>query len=424
MRVLVLAGPTAVGKSSLAIRLCGEVSGEIVSADSVQLYRGLDVGSNKPNAATRRAVAHHLVDVGEADDPWTAGRWSRAALAAIDDCGRRHMTPVVVGGTMMYCRWLTRGAPGAPAASAQAAAEAESVLRSYRPGRWDEAVGVLAAQSERGKRRAEALSRNDWYRLSRAIEIEVDDVPEAPARQRFLADETAYDARCFFLAPQDRMALFDAIDARCERMLDDGLVTEVGRLAAANKLPRTSTAARAIGYRQCLDLLDRRTTDPDAYLDFVRRFGTASRNYAADQMKWYRRDLNFGIVAADDAALATVLNAYALPRDKYRAWLKSADQKKLRAGLVGNKQRMKTWVSELPKAATDPEALERELAMLRAALEEIASATNDDGAPVGRPLRPTIFADQGSTNRLAALHRNTTREGDGLEEERGSGKQH
>ena len=96
-RVVVLTGPTGVGKSSLALKLCRELDGEIVSSDSVQLYEGLDIGSNKPDQETRRATRHHLVDVALASDPWSSGRWLRAAMDAIDDCLERGKVPVVVG---------------------------------------------------------------------------------------------------------------------------------------------------------------------------------------------------------------------------------------------------------------------------------------------------------------------------------------
>ena len=113
-RVLVVAGPTAVGKSSAALRLCEARDGELVSADSVQLYRGLDVGSNKPSPAELQRVRHHLVDVADASKPWSAGAWCDAAAEAIGDVARRGKLPVVVGGTMMYAQWLVRGAPDAP----------------------------------------------------------------------------------------------------------------------------------------------------------------------------------------------------------------------------------------------------------------------------------------------------------------------
>lgn len=333
--------------------------GEVVSADSVQLYKGLDIGSNKPDETMRAIVSHHLVDVADASDPWTAGRWSRAAMEAIDDCHARKRTPVVVGGTTLYVRWLTRGAPDAPAASARSAARAEDMLREYRnAGRWDEGVSVLAMRSKRAAARASAISPNDWYRLSRALEIELETGGLAPGSESvelFLADKSRYDARCFFLAPTDRTELFRAIDDRCEAMLEAGLLSEVANLVATSKLPLTSTAARAIGYRQSLEYFDRRLRsdndqDPlNAFVDFCRDFATASRNYAADQIKWYRRDNNFAIVPANASALDTILSAFALQRPDYDAWLEGPDQQAARRNLVADKRQMKRFASRLPK---------------------------------------------------------------------------
>lgn len=310
----------------------------------------------------RAMVSHHLVDVAEASDPWTAGRWSRAAMEAIEDCRSRKRTPVVVGGTMLYVRWLTRGAPDAPAASARSAVRAEDMLREYRnAGRWDEGVSVLAMRSKRAAARASAISRNDWYRLSRALEIELETGGLAQGSEPvelFLADKSRYDARCFFLAPTDRTELFRAIDNRCDSMLEAGLLTEVANLVATSKLPLTSTAARAIGYRQSLEYFDRRLRGDSEhnqlndFLDFCRDFATASRNYAADQIKWYRRDNNFAIVPANSGALDAILAAFELPRPDYDAWLKSPDQQAARGNLVADKRQMKRFASRLPKVCS------------------------------------------------------------------------
>lgn len=377
LRVLVIAGPTAVGKSNLAMQVCAELHGEIISADSVQLYRGLDIGSNKPDAAARSAVPHHVIDVGEADDPWTAGRWSRAAMTAIDDCGARGVAPVVVGGTMMYVKWLTRGAPDAPPASAETAKRAADML----PDDWDQALRLLASFNPE---RAEKLSKNDWYRLSRALEIELS-TEGRRARDLFLAD-ARYDARCVFIAPDDRMKLFRRIDERCDQMLEDGLVAEVAGLAARGKLPPTSTAARAIGYRQTLEFLESRQRDDASYFDFCAKFATATRNYATEQLKWYRKDPNFAIVPGGADAVDTVLRFFRAPRCDYDAWL--AGMADARAALVADPRQMRTYNAHPPLAATDALARQRQFAFRDAAIDLLGTST---------PPRDD------TTNRLAAL---------------------
>ena len=386
-KVVVLAGPTAVGKSAAALELCRSLGGEIVSADSVQLYRGLDIGANKPSAADMAAVRHHLVDAGDPAAPWSAGEWCRAAVAAVDDVAARGGVPVVVGGTMMYARWLVRGAPDAPPASAASAAAAAALLaRHEAAGDWAGAVAAVAAEGETFAARAAALSANDWYRLARAVEIELDG--GAGGRPPRAPPLGAYDVRCAFLAPGDRAALFHGIDARCDAMLARGLLGEVAALRAAGRLPETSTAARAIGYRQALDYLVRRRDDAgdgardagarrDAYVDFCRKFRTASRNYAAEQMKWYRRDADFAVVpAGDGAALAALV---AGDRADYEA--RRAGDGAARDSLAADKKVMKTFASKPCAAAADPAALASHLAAADAAVAVLrAAGGRGDGA--------------------------------------------
>ena len=378
-RVLVVAGPTAVGKSSAALRLCEARDGELVSADSVQLYRGLDVGSNKPSSAELKRVRHHLVDVADASKPWSAGAWCDAAAEAIGDVARRGKLPVVVGGTMMYAQWLVRGAPDAPKASATAAASAQEFLAPHGDD-WEKARNAVAERSEACATRVAKLSQNDFYRLSRALEIELDREAgggSGEARRPVLGSD--FDVRCAFLAPADRTALYHAIDERCDVMLARGLLEETANLRATGRLPSSSTAARAIGYRQALDYLEARVSGEadaslESYVDFCRQFRTASRNYAAEQLKWYRRDATFAIVpAGDDAALATLLD---LDRGAYDAFLRSDAQAAARNGLSGDPKAMKTFASRPCAAEADPETA---LARAAAAVARYAEADSVSG---------------------------------------------
>ena len=112
-RIVVIAGPTAVGKSALALRLCEMLNGELISVDSVQVYRGLQIGANKPSAEELAAVPHHLVNIRDTDEEYTAGAFFKDALHAVKDIHSRGRMPVLVGGTPMYMRWLARGRPEA-----------------------------------------------------------------------------------------------------------------------------------------------------------------------------------------------------------------------------------------------------------------------------------------------------------------------
>mmetsp|Transcript_44262 Transcript_44262/g.87125 ORF Transcript_44262/g.87125 Transcript_44262/m.87125 type:complete len:674 (+) Transcript_44262:25-2046(+) len=360
-RVIVIAGPTAVGKSALALSLCKLLNGELISADSVQVYKGLDIGSNKPSQAERAAVVHHLLDVVEPNEErFTAGRFVRECDAVVDQVAARGKVPIVCGGTPLYLQWLVHGVPDAPASDPLIAAKAAHVLLPFEAaGDWASGVKVLRDLGQSDK--ADALSENDWYRLSRALEItliaqaEKEQDQGKETRQQLEEDEddraAKYDFRCFFLSPMDRRTLFERIDERCEAMLvgapansegtggSAGLLEETSSLLALNRLGPDSLAARAIGYRQAIDYLLRPPPPPSSstsnssaaasaaaknalplgeergpasvatsvgcdegegdeatFLSFVAKFGTATRNYATQQLKWFRKDSAFFFV--------------------------------------------------------------------------------------------------------------------------------
>ena len=168
-RVVVVAGPTAVGKSALALQLCELLQGEIISVDSVQVYRGLQIGANKPSAAELARVPHHIVDLHEPDEEYTAGSFYVDALRAVDGVLARGRVPVLVGGTSMYMRWLTRGRPEAPKADPELT---EAVRQELAPleaqGDW---AGGLAQLEALDPNLSAKLFKNDWNRLNRAIVV-------------------------------------------------------------------------------------------------------------------------------------------------------------------------------------------------------------------------------------------------------------
>ena len=163
-KVVVLAGPTAVGKSALGMRLCETLPGERISVDSVQVYRHLQIGANKPNDAERRRVPHHLIDLCEPTEEYTAGNFFRDALNAVDQVLARGKTPVLVGGTSMYLRWFIEGRPSAPRADPAVSELAHEMLSLYElRGDWD---GGLALLSTRDHSRAEQVTHTSLPSLS------------------------------------------------------------------------------------------------------------------------------------------------------------------------------------------------------------------------------------------------------------------
>ena len=322
-KVLVLAGPTAVGKSALALRLCEQLPGELISVDSVQVYRGLQIGSAKPSEEERRRVRHHLLDIRDPDEEYTAGSFYRDALHSVQDVLSRGKTPVLVGGTMMYTRWLAHGRPAAPKSDPEVAERARQRLEPFETaGDWE---AGLAALAELDAARAGQLYPNDWYRLHRALVVAMQggetQPEEASAEEQELdAFRASLDVRAFFLCAP-RVPLCERIDARCEQMLEGGLLEEVTEQLLQLRLLPSSPAGRSIGYRQALEYLTRpgyAAGDAAALLQFVEGFTSASRRYAAQQVKWFRKEPSFAWLQADwsrpaeaDAAAAAAAAAAA-----------------------------------------------------------------------------------------------------------------
>ena len=357
-RVVVIAGPTAVGKSALALRLCEQLPGELISVDSVQVYRGLQIGANKPSNEERRRVVHHLVDVREPDEEYTAGAFYADALRAVDQVLSRGRVPVLVGGTSMYLRWLVGGRPEAPKADPEVAERVRQQLAPLEStGDWATALGAL---SDLDPERAAKISTNDWYRLGRAMTVAMQtsstaaELPRPPDVDGLDALRASLDLRCFFLcAPRE--PLCRRIDARCEAMLGGGLLEETTDLLVAGKLLPSSPAGRAIGYRQVLQYLVRpRWTrqDPSAFRDFVEGFAAASRRYAAQQTKWFRSEAGFEWVEADwdhpEKVEALVRQQLELDRAGFDASLASERQAQLRAVQPDEGKRMRTYMPLLP----------------------------------------------------------------------------
>jgi tRNA dimethylallyltransferase len=277
-------GPTAAGKTDLAVRLVEALPLEIVSVDSAMVYRGMDIGTAKPDAATRRRAPHRLIDIRDPEDTYSAGdfvRDARAAMAEIRAAGR---VPLLVGGTMMYFRALTRGLADLPGAnpSLRAAIEREAA----RVG-WPALHRRLAAVDPAAAAR---IAPNDSQRIQRALVVfEVSGRPISEWQAEGTAADPGTTWLRFGLLPEPRAELARRIRARFEAMLENGFVEEVARLRERPGLHRQSTSMRAVGYRQIWDYLEGRSTLEEAKTAAV----TATRRLAKRQVTWLRseRDL-------------------------------------------------------------------------------------------------------------------------------------
>jgi tRNA dimethylallyltransferase len=273
--LLVITGPTASGKTRLGLEVAEALGGEIVSADAFAVYRGLDIGTDKPSREDRLRVPHHLVDVADPHHAYSAGTFAKAAADAVDDIRSRGRTPVVVGGTLFYLRALLLGLFPSP--------PRDPSIRRRLTGEWRTSPAALVERlREVDPDAADRIDPRDRQRVLRALEVyETTGEPMTALWRRHRRDPR-YDA--LLTVPQrERADLYARIDARVGRMFTEGLVEEVDRILAAG-VPPKAHALKAIGYREVVEML-RGRCDLDAAIDATRK---ASRRLAKRQLTWLR----------------------------------------------------------------------------------------------------------------------------------------
>ena len=273
--LLLIVGPTGSGKSSLGLEVAEALGGEIVSADAFAVYRGLDIGTDKPDAEARRRVRHHLVDVADPRERFSAGRFAAEAAAAIADIRARGLVPVVVGGTHFWVRALLLGLfpspPRDPAVSRRLAVE------------WAADPEAAFARLEAADPAAAArIGRHDRQRVLRALEVL--ELTGTPISEHWRRHARSTEHRPILAAPaRPRAELYARIEARVDGMFASGLKEEVRRILGSG-VPRDAHALKAIGYRQVVEHLD-------GACDLATAIGntkTASRRLAKRQLTWLR----------------------------------------------------------------------------------------------------------------------------------------
>jgi len=276
--LLVIVGPTASGKTELAVRLAAEQGGEIVSADSVQVYRHFDLGTGKPSADERARAAHHLIDVIEPADPMDAAQWVELADRAIADIRARGREPIVCGGTFLWVKALLFGLAGAPAADpAIRARHRERAEREGRAALHGELAKVDPATAAR-------LAPNDFVRVSRALEVyEQSGVPLSRFHEEHGFRAPRYAARLMGVR-HEPAELDRRIDSRARAMLAAGWVDEVRTLLAAGHAE--TRAMHAVGYKQIVEAL--RSEGPFDLEALTTSIVRATRVFARRQRTWLR----------------------------------------------------------------------------------------------------------------------------------------
>lgn len=285
--LLVILGPTAVGKSRLALALARRLGGEIVSADSAQVYRHLDIGTDKPSAEERAAVPHHLVDVVDPDEPFSVWDFQRLARAAIADIGARGRLPLLVGGTGLYIRAVIRRGYAFPPAPPDPGLRAALAARVEREG-WE---ALHRALRQADPEAAARIDPRNVRRVIRALEVYLSTgVPFSRwvgggARSPDAAEgPPLYDALLVGLT-REREDLYRRIEERVEAQLRRGLVEEVRRLLARGYDPGLQSF-QALGYKEVIAYLAGRVP----YDEMVRLLKRNTRRYAKRQWTWFRRE--------------------------------------------------------------------------------------------------------------------------------------
>ena len=278
--IICIAGPTASGKTALAATLAKELNGEVVSCDSMQVYKRMDIGTAKPTLEEMQGIPHHMIDVAEPWEDFSVSRYCDMAAPIVDDILSRGKTAVIAGGTGLYMDSLIRGNAFAPfpATGVRERLEAQA-----------DTVGMEAMLSQLRSVDPDAAGRlhlSDRKRILRALEVYLETGETITEHNRKTqAVPPRYSPIWLGLDFAQRDELYRRIDLRVSLMLQQGLVEEIQGLLA-DGIPETATAMQAIGYKEFVDALDGRCTIEEA-ADLVRQ---SSRRYAKRQLTWFRRN--------------------------------------------------------------------------------------------------------------------------------------
>lgn len=278
--LICIAGPTASGKTALSIALAKELRGEIVSCDSMQVYRHMDIGTAKPTPEERQGIVHHMLDVADPQEDYSVSRYCSEAAPIVEDILARGKTAIVVGGTGLYMDSLMKGNTFAPFPSTgvREALEAEA-----------DQIGMdamLARLQSIDPDAAAKLHLSDRKRIIRALEVFLETGETITAHNlRTQAIPPRFHPLWLALEDENRQELYQRIDRRVDMMLEQGLLAEIEKLLALG-IPRKATAMQAIGYKEFLAAMDGQCSIEQA-TDLVKQ---GSRHYAKRQLTWFRRN--------------------------------------------------------------------------------------------------------------------------------------
>ncbi len=289
--LICIVGPTASGKTSLSIALAEKYDGEIVSADSMQIYKGMSIGTAKPDVEERRGVPHHMMDFVDIQEPYSVARYVHEATEVINGIHSRGKIPIVVGGTGLYVDSLLKGMDFA---SGPASEEDRRKLEQLWNEKGSNALHDKLRQID--PEQAEKLHVNDKKRIIRALEVYY-------ASGKRLSDHNLktknysqkYNACVIGITFRDRQLLYDRINLRVDKMIQDGILDELKKLLD-DGVERSATAFQAIGYKELLPFVEGKVELYEA----VEMLKQATRRYAKRQLTWFRRNGDINWIFADE----------------------------------------------------------------------------------------------------------------------------
>ena len=287
-KAVLLMGPTASGKTDIAVKLCERFPCDIISVDSALVYRGMDVGTAKPDAETLRRAPHQLIDIREPEESYSAGDFVRDARAAIEVSLQNERIPLLAGGTMMYFRALTEGLADLPAGDASIREEIDQIAAEkgwpYLHAELEKVDPIVAAR----------LNPNDSQRIQRALEVyRVSGQPLSDLQQEAIPDRSGPEYIKVALQIEPRSVLHARIEQRLDQMIAAGFIDEMNTLRGRSGLSRDCSSMRSVGYRQFWAHLDGEISLQEAR----DRALFATRQLAKRQLTWLRSES--GVFSAD-----------------------------------------------------------------------------------------------------------------------------
>ncbi len=279
--IICVVGPTASGKTALAVELAKFTNGEVVSCDSMQIYRRLDIGTAKPTTEEMQDIPHHMIDICEPDEDFSVGRYVEMATPIVEDILARGKTAVIAGGTGLYVDNLIKGGEFAPTPSTGCREKLEERLRS-------EGLDALIEELRSIDPVALDKSQGNPRRILRALEVYRETGETITSHnQRTAAIPPRFDPLWIGIDFANRQDLYDRIDLRVELMVKEGLLEEI-REVLNSGIPEKATAMQAIGYKEFIDAMAGRSTMAEA----IAQVQQSSRRYAKRQLTWFRRNRN------------------------------------------------------------------------------------------------------------------------------------